>query len=130
MSQKSGVIVPKIATLDGFIEAVEKNNGLDVSSLPAGTTLLIETRNSHYQLIILDPAKRSVKVSSFDSKVIRKQLDGIMNGSTFRGSMIKLGWIGVGMCLEIHMADGRTLTTSMVKKISLVSFTQLSNMVH
>lgn len=130
MSQENGVIIPKIATLDGFTEAVEKNDGLYVSSLPASITLLIETQNSHYQLVILDPIRMSVRVSSYDSKVVREPFNGIINGSTFGGSMIKLGWIGVGMCLEIHMANGRTLTTSPTKKISLVSFTQSSNTVN
>ncbi|OGN08919.1 MAG: hypothetical protein A3J46_02570 [Candidatus Yanofskybacteria bacterium RIFCSPHIGHO2_02_FULL_41_11] len=130
MDQENGIAIPSIATLDGFIEAVKKNDGLGVNSLPIGTTLLIETENSHYQLIILNPDTRSVIISSSDSKFIQQPTNGVLNGSTFGGRWLRSGWIGVGMRIEICLDNGTTLTTSKVEKISLVYFASSSRVTH
>lgn len=118
---QDGVYVPKIATLEGFAEAVEKNDGLAINSLPLGTVLLLETQHSHYRLTILNPNTREVIISSEDSKVIRDSVKGILNGSTFGGSMIRNGWINTGRRLEVRFSNGSFITTSLVKSISLIS---------
>lgn len=39
-----------------------------------------------------------------------------VSGSTLGGAVVKMGWIGVGMCLEM-LAGNRRITTSTVQSL-------------
>lgn len=112
------VNVPKVATLDGFTDAVEKNQGIGLSEAGAGRTLIVETQNSTYTINILDPAERTVMVKG--GAHFSKLETCTLSGSTFRGSFLKMGWIGLGMCMEFRRSNGQRITTSPVKTISLL----------
>jgi hypothetical protein len=90
--------------------------GIDLRSLLPGTTLTVETCNSRYQLTKLEGSGGHVLVQggSFFSERSKARVDG----STAGGSLIKIGWIGVGLHLEIAVGR-RRFVTSPVRSISV-----------
>ncbi len=106
-------LVPASATLDGFAERCR--DGIALESLAPGTLIVIQTRHSRYEVAALDGCARAVLVRgaawcpTFQTARLR--------GSTAGGCALRLGWIGVGLQLEI--AIGRhTRVTSPVESIS------------
>ena len=87
--------------------------GVAIDSLEPGTTLLVNTRNSQYRLVVLlDPSVVLVTGGkSFpDATVVA------LAGATAGGSAVKVGWIEVGLHMEIR--DGaRRVTSSPVRSI-------------
>jgi hypothetical protein len=93
--------------------------GIDLRSLPPGTTLTIDTRNSRYHLTKLEGSGGHVMVQggSFLSERTKARVDG----STAGGSLIKIGWIGMGLHLEISVGR-RRFVTSPVRSIRVEAF--------
>ena len=82
--------------------------GLFLRDLPAGHVVEVRTRNSTYLL-------------SREGVVVGGKYDGWrVNGSTFGGSMIRLGWVGEGMSLEIQSTGPRVTTTTAIRDINIV----------
>ena len=124
--------VPKVATLDGFADTVAKNEGIGLQELGAGKVLIVETDNGTYTIEVLNPAERTVRVvggEHFPNPEIC-----ILSGSTFGGSMLKMGWIGMGMHMEFHRPNAelanRRVTTSPVIAVSVSVPGAPSNYVH
>jgi hypothetical protein len=76
--------------------------GIDVNRLKAGTILLITTKNNLYKLIKTD---REGVVYAQGGKYFTEPTEVYFSGSTFGGSMIKIGWIGYGMIMEMHIIE-------------------------
>lgn len=114
-------------TLDTFVEEVGKREGIFLKELGAGRTVLVRTQNSAYQITVLNPEDGKVRVQGDKSFPVPE--DCRLSGSTWGGSMLKMKWIGLGMCLEIVRSDGRVVTTSFTTAISLVGPTA-SDKVH
>jgi len=55
-------VVPRHRTLDGFVEAVSRADGVGLTDVDAFTTLVVRTDNSVYQITILQPYAREVVV--------------------------------------------------------------------
>jgi hypothetical protein len=98
-------------TLDAFADAVSRSSGLGVGELPALTRLFVRTRNSVYRIDVLEPRDRVVLVQG--GAFFPQPTKGWLNGSSFGGSCLKVGWIGVGLHLEFH-ANDRFIITSRV----------------
>jgi hypothetical protein len=94
-----------------LIEKQEELGGIDVSKLKTGTKLIVETINSKYDITILDGRKVLVQ----GGKYFKNPTESVLIGSTFGGSMIKVGWIGYDMYMEIG-----TIRTSSVKTATIV----------
>jgi hypothetical protein len=91
-------------------------SGIDVRRLPAATEIAVDTSNSHYRFVMLDDGGSRALVrggSYFDD-----QAEARIEGSTLGGTMLRLGWIGLGLSMELSV-DGRRLGTSRVQSISL-----------
>ena len=99
----------KRVTLDGFGAAVARANGVRLCELSPIDELEVRTRNSCYRITVVDPAENQILVQggSFFPVTARARLGGASLG----GSMLKLGWIGYGFCLEIHDAHQCIVTT-------------------
>ncbi|KKT80977.1 MAG: hypothetical protein A3B99_01510 [Candidatus Yanofskybacteria bacterium RIFCSPHIGHO2_02_FULL_44_12b] len=135
-----GVKVPKVRTLEGFGELSE-GNGLMLSSLSAGTILLLETTfGTLYRLLVLDPKAGKIRLSSENCDTIRNPAEGRLTGSTFGGApskifwkqvgLIREGWIGAGMCIEVYLGDFKFFTSDPIKTISFVSLNPPNNTVN
>jgi hypothetical protein len=76
------------------------------------TTLLVRTRNSEYRIVVSSGDEVLVKGGHFFPSLTEARFSGASVG----GSFLKVGWIGVGLRMEI-LADGRRIVTSPVHDI-------------
>ena len=109
-------IVPRRCTLDGFVEAVSQSQGVGLTDVDVLTTLVVHTENSVYHITILQPYMREVLVQGGGFFTARTR--ACLSGSSFGGSCLKLGWIGVGLRMEFH-TDDQWIITSHVRSIAV-----------
>jgi hypothetical protein len=105
--------VSRAATLTGFTSAVSSTNGVQLRDLPPMTTLLVRTRNSEYHIVVSSGDEVLVKGGHFFPSLTEARFSGASVG----GSFLKVGWIGVGLRMEI-LAEGRRIVTSPVYDIA------------
>lgn len=111
-------VVPRRCTLDGFADEAARLDGIALKQLEPITRLTIRTRNSTYQITVLQPSTASVLVQG--GRFFPDPTAACLNGSGFGGSCLKLAWVGVGMRMEFHSPNGRIIT-SRVQSISVDS---------
>jgi hypothetical protein len=97
-------------TLDGFAEAVGTAGGLEVRGLAPLDSLEVWTRNSRYRITVLDPGRCRVLVEG--GAFFPVLAEATIGGASCGGSMLKVGWIVKGFCLELFYPGGRIVTTS------------------
>ena len=103
----------RAATLDRFGDVVEDIEGVDLRHLPPFTTLLVRTMNSLYRVVITQRTEVYVQGGAFFPDPTSAYLDGASIG----GSCLRVGWIGVGLLMEIRSGD-RLIITSPVRAIT------------
>jgi hypothetical protein len=108
--------VPRCCTLSGFAHEVGCSDGIAIQSLAPGTTLIVQTRNSLYRLIMMMGVRCGVLVQggSFFPEATPAHLQGASAG----GCLVKTGWIGVGLCVELWVGSDRILTST-VRSIAI-----------
>lgn len=99
--------------MDGFLAASAASDGLSVRDLEPLTTLYVRTYNSLYRIVIAHQTAIFVQGGRF----FPDATDARLEGSSAGGTLLKLGWIGVGLCMEIW-AQGRRIVTSPVRSIA------------
>lgn len=77
-----------------------ERNGIEVNELKSGDVLEVRTLDALYRFKIINPATGEVEATSDGQYFQHPEIVNI-HGSTFGGSMIKLGWLAVGTWLEI-----------------------------
>jgi len=90
--------------------------GIDLRSLPAGTAVVVDTRHSRYRFVMLDGNGLNALVDGghyFPQETIAR-----VEGSTLGGSLLKIGWIGLGLFVELSFG-GKRIITSRVRSISV-----------
>ena len=112
----SGDLTPRHRTLDRFVVAVSRTEGVSLTDVDPFTTLVVRTDNSVYRITILTPHTREVLVQG--GKFFPKRTRACLNGSSFGGSCLKLGWVGLGLHLEFHAGD-QWIVTSHVRAIAV-----------
>jgi hypothetical protein len=90
--------------------------GVDVRTLPAGTEVAVETSNSRYRLVMVSDHGSRALVQG--GRHVGDEREARIQGSTLRGSLLRLGWIGVGLSMELSI-QGRLLDTSRVRSITI-----------
>jgi hypothetical protein len=103
---------PKI---DPKIARLFSQEGVDLQSLPPRTELVVDTRNSQYRLTVLD---ESLNALVQGGRYFARQTVARVEGSTIGGSLLRIGWIGLGLCLEISVS-GQRICTSRVRSIRI-----------
>lgn len=109
---------------DHILRAINASrDGLQVDKLEEGTKLTVETMNSVYEIKILEtdqPLSVEISGGSLRDGNVRyeESVPVYFVGSTFGGSMLKMNWIGKGMCMEFADND-RVLTTSPVQNVEI-----------
>ena len=101
-------------TLDGFADQSGCRNGVCYTSLDTGTVLHVQTRRSHYRLVMLEAPN---KVLVTGGKLCPEPVEARLVGAT-TGGMVKTGWIGVGLRLEMRLGRDRVMT-SQVEDVTL-----------
>ena len=107
MTETSAVLVPRAATLDGFAAVSAAAGGVSLRDLDPLTTLLVCTRDSRYRIVISQSATVFVQGGQFFPEMTHARLEG----SSFGGSFLKVGWIGIGQRMEIWAGDRRIVTS-------------------
>jgi hypothetical protein len=98
---------------DRLSEVITDIEGVYVRRLTPFTTLLIQTTNSLYRVVIAEGPAVYVQGGAFFPETTRAYLDGASIG----GSSIRMGWIGVGFLVEFRRG-GRRVVTSPVRAIT------------
>lgn len=99
-------------------ESKALERGIDVRKLKAGTILLVMTKNNLYKLVKTD---KDGVVYAQGGKYLIEPVEVYFSGSTFGGSMIKIGWIGYGMIMEMHIIEKKKgIKTSPVQAVKII----------
>ena len=106
-------LVARGATLDGFAAETAAGPGVLLRDLEPLTSLVVHTRNTRYHLVISRGADIVIQGGSCFPEPTAARLDGSSLGSSF----LKIGWIGVGLRMEIH-AGGQRIVTTAVRSIA------------
>ena len=103
-------------TLDGFASLLGDADGVDLRELAPETTVMVRTRHSRYRLVVVEPDTGRMLISGGDGFPVPTEAQLV--GATGGGSMLKPGWISVGLRAEfVHV--GRRTTTSRVDAITI-----------
>jgi hypothetical protein len=97
----------RAATLDRIGDLVEDTRGVHLRDLPPFTTLLVETLNSRYRVVIT----RWPEVSVQGGALFPEPTPAYLDGASLGGSSLRVGWIGVGLLLDIRSGGTRILTS-------------------
>ena len=94
----------------------QSDDAIDVRLLPAGTVLIVRTRNSRYRVVTLPGPSGTVWVEG--GRHFPAGAEVRITGSTSGGSLLVMDRVCRGLCLEMS-ADGRQLRTSRVRSIEV-----------
>jgi hypothetical protein len=114
--------VPARAVLDNWAHA-EWTDGCQVDTTAVFQTLTVVTRNSLYQLVVLDPARGLVRLRG--GQFFPDWREAQLAGCSLGGSFLKMRGIYAGFCMELHV-DGETVITSPVTRLTLAQFEESS----
>ena len=103
----------RAATLDRVGDLVDDTAGVHLRNLPPFSTLLVWTTNSVYRVVITQWPEVYIQGGAFFPDPTAAYLDGASIG----GSCLRVGWIGVGLLVEIR-SGGRHIITSPVLAIT------------
>jgi hypothetical protein len=110
MSAPKFVRAAKLNRIGDFVEDIA---GVSLRDLPPFTALLVWTTNSLYRLVITRWPEVYVQGGDFFPEPTAAYVDGATSGA----SGLKVGWIGVGLLVEIR-SGGSRITTSPVRAIT------------
>lgn len=102
-----------VVTLDGFVDITETVHGVDVHRLEPLTRVLVRTCNSEYRLIV--SADGGVLVQG--GRYFEQPTEAVLEGASLNGGLLKVGWIAIGMRMEIR-DQSRHVVTSPVRQIA------------
>ena len=100
------------ATLSRIGDLVEDMAGVLLRDLPPSTTLVIKTLNTRYRVVITDGPEVYLQGGEFFSSPTLVRL----NGARLGDSSLRVGWIAVGLRVEI-LWNGQLILTSPVRAI-------------
>jgi hypothetical protein len=107
--------IPRYCSLDGFAE-LSSAEGVALRMLSPFDTIRLQTLNSEYYLFLLDPETGKALVQG--GRFFAEPIEAVVSGSTFGGCMLKMGWLGVGLRVEICY-NGQRIVTSPVQTLHL-----------
>ena len=90
--------VPRAALLDAWSDYAW-NNGIQIETMQELETLAVRTKNSVYEITVL--CGRTGEVLVRGGKFFPERTPALLTGSTFGGSILRMGGIYVGMRMEI-----------------------------
>jgi hypothetical protein len=101
--------IPRYCDLDGGAEISPLLEGVTLMALEDCDMIQVRTRNSDYEIFLLDPKSGRALVRG--GKFFAEPVEATVSGSTFGGCMLKAGWLGVGLRMEIFTNGQRTVTS-------------------
>jgi len=110
--ESKGESVPRLCTLEGFVEELAKQGGLDPSLLDPLSQISVTTEGTTYRITLIDPTASRVLVQ--DAKFFPLPFEAELCGASFGGSFLKQQWIGIGMRMELHCERGHIVTAPVI----------------
>jgi hypothetical protein len=102
-------------TLDTW-SAEDWSEGIQFDQLEPMTKVVVETRNSTYEIVVIDPLKPELLIRG--GAMVPELTPTQVHGATKRGSCVKTGGVYVGFNLEF-VVEGRCIITSRVRRVSV-----------
>jgi hypothetical protein len=101
------------------IEESQKNGGIQLDKLAAGTRIEAQTRNTLYRIKVLEDGRFEIHGGTY----FPEPTIGGISGSTWGGSMIKGKWLGVDMHMELWHPSGDhgRITTTAVRSLKVLA---------
>ena len=90
--------------------------GVDVRTLRSGSEVIVDTCHSRYRIVVIDPGGAKVQVQG--GRCFETETEARLEGSTLGGTLLRIGWIGVDLFLEISVR-GRRICTSRVRWVTV-----------
>jgi hypothetical protein len=112
----TGVHSDPLGTLDDFALDPGCTRGVAIDTLDPGTRVVVGTSHSCYRFVINEPERRRGTITG--GTLFIEPTEIRIDGATAGGSVIKAGWIGVGLRMELTMGSKR-ITTSCVKFLAV-----------
>ncbi|MBO0799714.1 MAG: hypothetical protein J2P31_12910 [Blastocatellia bacterium] len=106
----------QLSTLDEVLEFGEELEGVTLETLSPCDIIHVRTCNSDYEIFLLDPESGRALVKG--GKLFALPMEVTVSGSTFGGSMLKLGWLCEGLPMELN-ANGQRILTSPVQNLRI-----------
>ena len=100
--------ITREVTLDGFLDATMCGGGVALQGLTPLTSLVVHTRNTRYHIIVLGGDEIVIQGGAFFADPTPARFEGASAGR----SLLRVGWIGVGLRMEIRAAGQRVVTTA------------------
>jgi hypothetical protein len=91
------------------------NDGVQVEQLDPVDTLIVHTRNSRYEIIVVEPHSAQVLVRG--GKFLPVYTPATLAGASLGGSFLKVHGVYIGFRMELCIA-GETLLTAPVESIA------------
>jgi hypothetical protein len=110
------ISIPPCRTMTGFAFEPGCEAGVSLDSLERGTTLIVQTENSRYRLVVLDGSRHRVLIEG--GATFPDAVPAVLQGARGSGSLIKTGWIGPGLHMELFV-DPRWVITSRVQSVAI-----------
>ena len=114
------IAVPQHCTLLGFTEDTSTRKGVHVTALEPFTKVLVRTRNTDYHITIVEPAEWKVLVRG--GRFFPVETFAFLCGSGYGGTLLKVAWVGIGLCCELS-SNGLRIVTSPVKDFQILKDT-------
>jgi hypothetical protein len=110
----SNIPLPNASAFDPDIADLAGLTGVAFRSLEPGIVIVVNTRHTCYRLVVVDgPEQRALVTGGW---LFPESTEVRVEGATGGGSVLKMGWIGVGLRLELSIGL-RRITTSGVRSI-------------
>lgn len=110
--------VPLGADLDAWA-ARSWDDGVQVDRLEALDQIVVRTRNTTYEITILDPHSGDVAVRG--GRFFPQSTRARVGGSSLGGSFLKLRGIYRGFCVEFYYGEREWIVTTPVQSITAAS---------
>ena len=105
--------IPTCCSLEGLTELSPSLQGIELATLGTFDTVVVRTVNSDYRIFILDPETGQALL---EGGKISEPVEARVLGSSFGGSVLRSGWIVVGLCIEA-LANENYIRTSPVQSL-------------
>lgn len=112
-------------TLAELTQKAEKDGGFTVDELPTGTLFELRTKSgSLYSVMVTNPKECEVALVGGSHPQLQEPDLYELQGSTFGGSLCKLGWVGIGPCPRLTILRGGLVTIGQVRSCVFVGDTK------
>src|SRR5690242_6751795 len=91
--------LPAWPTLPEFGLDSSPEEGVEIDSLPEGTTVCVQTKNSEYRMTVLDGGHRRVLIQG---GILPTASEARLEGATQGGTALHRGWIELNRSLELQ----------------------------